>query len=337
MHLLVHPMHQKHNFACASADRIGPDDGPAPRLLAWPAPCPRAAGDLRLNSAARPSAVPLPPFGVETLWPLCLDLARLRREGDATSWEATRQALRCGPWDADAARLHDLLAPLLDRPPGGAPWAIGQLGQSLDGHIATRDGDACFINGPEGLAHLHRLRALCDAVLVGAGTVAHDDPQLTTRRVPGPHPVRVVIDPGLGLPPETRVFRDGRAPTLLACDATRRAEAAARVGAHQVLAVPGLDAGPGAPPRLPALVEALRARGLHVLFVEGGGVTVSRFVQQGCLQRLHLMVAPVVIGDGRPGLQLPRAATMGDALRPPCRTFAMGADVLWDLDLADAH
>jgi riboflavin biosynthesis pyrimidine reductase len=70
-----------------------------------------------------------------------------------------------------------------------------------------------------------------------------------------------------------------------------------------------------------------------VLFVEGGGVTVSRFIAQGCLDRLHLSVAPVIIGAGRPGLQLPRSAAMRDCMRPSGRTFRMGVDVLWDLDL----
>src|SRR5206468_4442700 len=88
----------------------------------------------------------------------------------------------------------------------GRPIAVGQLGQSLDGRIATLSGDSCYINGPEGIAHLHRLRALVDAVVVGAGTVRADDPQLTVRSVSGPNPVRVVIDPRGTLPADARAF-----------------------------------------------------------------------------------------------------------------------------------
>ena len=84
---------------------------------------------------------------------------------------------------------------------GSGAWVIGQLGQSLDGCVATRSGDSCFINGPEILTHLHRLRALSDAVIVGAGTVACDNPRLTTRHVSGPHPTRVLLDPTLRLAP----------------------------------------------------------------------------------------------------------------------------------------
>lgn len=292
------------------------------------------------------SSAPRARLGVETLWPLCLAIVRHRRGmGPPPAADAQRPftrhpshgfALDAHAWDEEAVELFALLKPLLDRPPEGAAWVIGQLGQSLDGCIATRGGDSSFVNGPQVLLHLHRLRALCDAVIVGAGTAAIDNPQLTTRRVAGEHPVRVLIDPSLRLAPTLRVLSDRQAPTLLVCDAARAAEAAQRVGAEQVLGVPGLMRNAGGPPDLRVLLPALQRRGLRVLFVEGGGITVSRFIAQGCMDRLHLSVAPVLIGSGRPGLSLPGAAAMRDCPRPPARVFRMGADVLWDLDLRAA-
>src|SRR5205085_4741972 len=83
---------------------------------------------------------------------------------------------------------------------------VGQVGQSIDGRIATVTGHSKYINGPPGLAHLHRLRALVDAVLVGIGTAVADDPQLTVRRVAGPSPARIVLDPRGRLPPDARVL-----------------------------------------------------------------------------------------------------------------------------------
>ncbi|MGB8140872.1 MAG: dihydrofolate reductase family protein, partial [Pseudolabrys sp.] len=83
---------------------------------------------------------------------------------------------------------------------------VGQIGQSLDGRIATETGHSKYINGPAGLAHLHRLRALVDGVVVGVGTAIADDPQLTVRRVSGPQPVRVVIDPKGRLSTDARIF-----------------------------------------------------------------------------------------------------------------------------------
>jgi riboflavin biosynthesis pyrimidine reductase len=84
----------------------------------------------------------------------------------------------------------------------------------------------------------------------------------------------------------------------------------------------------------PAMVlDALRARGLRRILVEGGGVTVSRFLQAGALTRLHVTVAPMLIGAGRHALTLPPIASLDQALRPPCHLFHLGDDVLFDLDL----
>ncbi|HEX6765272.1 MAG TPA: RibD family protein, partial [Polyangiaceae bacterium] len=130
------------------------------------------------------------------------------------------------PTDPAVERMLALYAPLC----AGAraeTLVIGHVGQSLDGQIATRTGASRYITGGENLAHVHRLRALVDAVVVGASTVECDDPQLTTRLVSGRSPVRVVIDPNLRLPFERRVFTDGAVNTLVVC-----AEDAPRARSH---------------------------------------------------------------------------------------------------------
>lgn len=252
-----------------------------------------------------------------------------------------------GPIGARSNALFELYKPLLDartrqRQLGSpVPWVVAQLGQSLDGFVATATGDSYYVNGAHCLLHLHRLRALCDAVLVGAGTVATDNPQLTTRRVPGPQPVRVVVDPAARLDGLSRVFRDGQAPTLWVCDGRHAAQARSRLApAHartEVLAVDGLLASETEAGYHPQrIVTTLAARGLHLLFVEGGGITVSRFFTAGALDRLHLVVAPVLIGNGRRGLQAPAHAVMADCPRPKARTLALGPDMLWDLELRSA-
>ena len=256
-----------------------------------------------------------------------------------------------GPCSAAAAAWFEIYKPLLDarlvQPAAVAasevsmPWALAQLGQSLDGCVATAAGDSYFVTGPESLVHLHRLRALCDAVLVGAGTVAIDDPQLTTRHVPGPHPVRVVLDPAARLDGSARVLRDAATPTLWLCDSRHAGAAQSRLPASsttEVLAVEGLlhAADPARGPDLAVAFATLARRGLRVLLVEGGGVTVSRCLAAGVLDRLHLVVAPVIIGAGRRGLQHPGPARMADCLRPPAQRLAVGEDMLWDLDLRAA-
>lgn len=216
--------------------------------------------------------------------------------------------------------LWPLYRPLLAR-----RWTLAHLGQSLDGRIATEGGVSQYVTGPENLDHLHRLRALADAVVVGSATAALDDPRLTTRRVRGDHPVRVVLDPHRRLSPELTLFRDGAAPTLLiaAEDGPDHGQAPV-VGA--ALAEDGrLD------PR--GVLDVLAARGLHRVFVEGGGLTVSRWLAAGVLDRLQVTVAPMILGSGRPSLTLPPIEDLDLALRPGCTSYPFGCDVLFDFDL----
>ncbi len=204
---------------------------------------------------------------------------------------------------------------------------VGQFGQSLDGRVATETGHSHYINGPAGLAHLHRLRALVDAVVVGVGTAKADDPQLTVRHVAGPNPARVVIDP------RGRIAADAR---LFACDSTRRIVVTAPDAAPQLpddverIVLPAID-GTIAPC---AILAALAALGFRRILIEGGSHTVSRFLATGCLDRLHIVVAPIILGAGRGGVALPPVASCADALRPPMRLHRLDGEVLFDCDLA---
>lgn len=268
------------------------------------------------------------------LWDEALRLAELRRAsappGPWTLPDAL--ALEVGLEAADA-ELAALYRPLVLRPPMAEPWVIAHLGQSLDGFIATHNGDSRFVTGAQDFDHMHRLRALADAVIVGAGTVAIDDPLLTTRRVPGRNPTRVVLDPMQRVPVRARVLRDADAPTLWLVDERWHDAAAAQRVQARLLAVPGLLGDDGALDARAAM-PALVVQGLRVLFVEGGGVTVSRFLEQGLVDRLHLALAPVLIGEGRRGVRLPASGTMADCLRPGGRVVRLGEDMLWDFDLA---
>ncbi len=227
------------------------------------------------------------------------------------------------PEDADGTAMIALYTPLL-----AERVTIGQLGQSLDGHIATESGASHYVTGPESLIHLHRLRALVDAVLVGWPTVVSDDPQLTVRHVPGPDPLRVALDPDGRLTGTERMFRpDGPGALRII------GEGVAPRDGMESIALPREPGGRIAPA---AMLEALAARGCRRVLVEGGGRLVSGFLAAGALDRLHVAVAPLITGKGRRGLDLPGVAALGEALRPPARHHAMGADVLFDLDLAQA-
>lgn len=252
---------------------------------------------------------------------------------DASDGSGLIQWRAGGGWvavaDADDPRrpLLDLYLPICSATPAH-PIVVGHLGESLDGFIATRTGDSQFVTGRENILHLHRLRALCGAVIVGAGTVAADDPQLTTRHVEGANPLRVIFDPGRRLTQEYRVFHDEAAPTLYAC-ARSLTNGETRIGHATVLA---LDEGaPGV--AVAGLLRELRDRGCYRIFVEGGGVTVSSFLEADLLDRLHVAIAPLLIGAGRPAIRLAGREALRDCRRPQHRVFRMGGDVLFDCDL----
>ena len=203
---------------------------------------------------------------------------------------------------------------------------VGQIGQSLDGRIATETGHSKYINGPAGLAHLHRLRSLVDGVVIGVGTAIADDPQLTVRRVAGPQPARVIIDPKGRLGAEAKVFASDGVRRLLI---TMRGTACMPPSGVEVLALPLTD-GQLAPT---AILTALAARGMRRLLIEGGADTVSRFVAARCLDRLHVVVAPIILGAGRPSLTLPPIERVDEAVQAPMRVHILGGDVLLDCDL----
>jgi GTP cyclohydrolase II len=211
----------------------------------------------------------------------------------------------------------------------GPRLVLAQLGQSLDGFIASRTGDACFVTGAADRTHLHCLRALVDAVVVGVGTVAADDCRLTVRAVPGPNPVRVLLDPRGRAPRQSHVLAVGDAATVwvVADDVAPPEPPAPHV---EVLALPRDDADRFAPTRVLAV---LAARGLGRVLVEGGGVTVSQFLQAGVLDRLLVTTAPLLVGDGVPGVRFSGDDRLANALRAPFRRFLLGDDVCVELDL----
>jgi len=226
---------------------------------------------------------------------------------------------------------------------------VAQCGQSIDARIATPSGDSHYINGAAGLDHLHRLRALVDAVVIGVGTAIADDPQLTVRRVSGKNPARVVIDPNARLSSRARLLHADGARILVVTAGTRFAQ---HTGGVENIA---LEASSG---RLdPAtILSALAERGFRRILIEGGAETISRFLAARCLDRLHILVAPIILGAGRASLTLPPYLRIEDAMRVPMRAHVLtansdaaavchdtgghavqnGADLLLDCDLS-AH
>ncbi|MFK7857404.1 MAG: RibD family protein [Granulosicoccus sp.] len=236
----------------------------------------------------------------------------------------------------------DLYLPLL-RHSTGDEVITAHLGQSIDARIATRSGDSFYVTGEENRKHLHCLRALSDAVIVGSGTVMADDPQLNTRAVVGDSPVRVIMDARARLQAPLKIFSDGLARTILVHQSSANLDGRAMHFGPRVVDRSGHIVSqverwvvPDTDESLPVgrLVALLKKQGLRRLFVEGGGITVSRFFEARVLDRLHVAVAPLLVGEGTEALQLKGVMEMMHAHRPPHAIYRMGEDILWDFDVS---
>jgi 3,4-dihydroxy 2-butanone 4-phosphate synthase/GTP cyclohydrolase II len=221
------------------------------------------------------------------------------------------------------------------QPHDGRPWVVLKYAQTIDGRIGTADGDARWISGEPERRVCHALRASCDAVLVGLGTVIRDDPQLTVRMVPGASPARIVLDSTLRIPTDAQILNDDATTiviTTAASDPVRRARLRDR---GVVVEVVGNDHGRVA---LPAALERLRELGVDVLMVEGGAQVNTALLDGRLVDRLVVTVAPLVIGAGISGIDSLGITRVADAIRLHNRTIVpVGEDVLLAWDVAPAR
>lgn len=195
--------------------------------------------------------------------------------------------------EAECRRLNAPFFKFIER---RLPWVTAKYAMTLDGKIATREGDSRWISSERSRARAHHLRDQHDAVLVGARTLRRDDPALTTRGVAGGRdPVRVVLDPRGEIAASARVLTgSSEAPTWVACGLEVADALARRVASpHEVIALP---LGPDGRLPLGALLEALAAREVMTLLVEGGGETLASLASEGLIDRVVAFVAPRLVG-----------------------------------------
>jgi GTP cyclohydrolase II len=234
-----------------------------------------------------------------------------------------------GPSVGDSVDVLSLLGKV--RPRADRPGIVVKYAQSLDGRIATASGDARWISGEPERHVSHALRAACDAVMVGVGTIMCDDPRLTVRMVPGASPTRVVLDSTLRLSSDAAVLRDDAPTTIITTPRSQAGRRAAlRRDGVRVEVVPVHDGRVG----LPAALGRLGAAGMEIVLVEGGAGVITALLRAGLVDRIIVSIAPILIGTGTSAVGQLHVDRVADGIRLTNRSIVpVGDDVLlaWDV------
>lgn len=212
------------------------------------------------------------------------------------------------------------------------PWVIMKAGCSLDGRIAASNGQSGWITSDKSRAEVHRIRDRVDAILVGSGTVAADDPSLTTRLKgkKGKDPIRIVLDSSLKISPSAKMLNQSSdAPTLIFCSPQADEKKAAqleKVGA-KILIVPH-DKKQGL--HLDVILQKLGKKKINSILVEGGSRVHGSFLRQGLVDQVLFFLAPVFLGcDAVPVVDELHLKSVQDGRRfVTSRTKRFGEDVL---------
>jgi diaminohydroxyphosphoribosylaminopyrimidine deaminase / 5-amino-6-(5-phosphoribosylamino)uracil reductase len=195
----------------------------------------------------------------------------------------------------------------------GRPFVIHKVATTLDGHIACEGGDSKWITGETSRRAVHQLRATCDAIIVGVGTIVADDPDLTVRSVPlvrGRQPRVVVFDRSLRMPESARVARQGTVIVTTSDAPGAATDAFKQKGCHII----ALDADTYTVENiLPMLADI----GMGIVLLEAGGVLSGAFYRARCVDEVHWYIAPKVVGGGNAPVGLagsPLATRMNRAI-----------------------
>ncbi|MDG1838493.1 MAG: bifunctional diaminohydroxyphosphoribosylaminopyrimidine deaminase/5-amino-6-(5-phosphoribosylamino)uracil reductase RibD [Phycisphaerales bacterium] len=231
-----------------------------------------------------------------------------------------------------SSACDEVLSPFVWRKQTGLPWITVKWAQSIDGCIATRSGHSQWISGPSSRALVHRERGRVDAILTGIGTVRHDDPQLTARKVRKRRTAcRVVIDPRAELPVDSALVRTiDEAPLLLVHGPKANRDALQLLHAKGVITHQGEMKGPRL--CLQNVLAALsKKHDIATMLVEAGPGLIGPLLEESLVNEIAVFIAPLLVGDPQatPPLSGRAPADIAAATRLELRSrHTRGSDIL---------
>ena len=197
---------------------------------------------------------------------------------------------------------------------------IGQIGQSLDGKIALNNGSSHYINEKESITYLHCLRSISDGVLVGVNTIIKDNPLLTTRKIKGPNPIRLIIDPTLKLTNKYKIFKDNNKNIIFTNSSKEK-----KFINTTIVKFPKKNFTQN-------IYDYLEKTSLQTILIEGGPTTLSHFIELKLLNYMQFIISPTIIGSGIDSVRLKPISDLKNALRAKNTICKLGKEIIVTLD-----
>ena len=197
--------------------------------------------------------------------------------------------------------ILNILLPILRK---NKKLVIAQIGQSIDGGIALNNGNSHYINNPKSIIYLHCLRSISDAIIVGSNTIKKDDPLLTTRKIKGTNPKRIIIDGSLSLNNKYKIFNDGNENIIFT-----KSNKNIRLNNSTIIRLKEKNFTKN-------LITQIKKLKYKNILVEGGSKTISELINNKYIDILQFMIAPILIGSGINSLNLKEISNLNKAIRP---------------------
>ncbi len=197
--------------------------------------------------------------------------------------------------------ILNILLPILRK---NKKLVIAQIGQSIDGRIALNNGNSHYINNPKSIIYLHCLRSISDAIIVGSNTIKKDDPLLTTRKIKGTNPKRIIIDGSLSLNNKYKIFNDGNENIIFT-----KSNKNIRLNNSTIIRLKEKNFTKN-------FITQIKKLKYKNILVEGGSKTISELINNKYIDILQFMIAPILIGSGINSLNLKEISNLSKAIRP---------------------